>query len=70
MTVLDAMITYDRSIDTREAFVQDAASFGSGDLTTMALRQAAVSLEKGSPQARSASSTRGSDKNNLRVMVA
>ena len=60
MTVLDAVITYDRSIGTREAFVQEAANFVSfsdprGAGTTRALRQAdVVSMKEDSPQPRSA----------------
>ena len=57
----------------REAFMQEATSFVSfsrGAGTTRTLRQAAISLKKASPQARSAGSTHGSAKNNPRVMVA
>ena len=81
---LDAMITYDRSIGTREAFMQEAASFVSffgpagrirgsdprGAGTTRTLRQAAICLKKANPQATPADSTRGSAKNTRRVMVA
>ena len=76
MVILDAMMTYDRSIGTREAFVQEAGSFVPGIIfgpagrilvsdprgadTTRALRQAAVRLKKENPQARSAGSIRAS----------
>ena len=74
MFVLDA-ITHDRSIVTRQVFVQEGASFVSfsdprGASTTRALRQAAVNLKKTNPQARFTGSAQGSLKNNPRVKVA
>ena len=83
MILLDATTTYDRSIGMREAFVQEEASFVSfsdmlgrirdsgprGAGTTRVLRQAAVSVKKANPRARSVISTRGSAKTNPRVMV-
>ena len=83
---LDAIITYNRSsIGTREAFMQEAASFasfsdprvGSAGPTRKAPargpgpsgRQPCITLKKANPQGKSADSTRRSAKNNPRVIV-